>query len=156
MKKIITTFLIIFSFSCLLFSFQHAAVCSAATNAGTLFNKGLEATGEGAGYETTGNSTDINQRVAQVIQILLSFVGVLLLVLLIYGGVKWLKSSGRDDEIQKSKKIIENAIIGIIVVVAAYAITAYVGSLLAPISTGGGGAETERTYGNPDDFDYAG
>jgi len=66
----------------------------------------------------------------QVISLVLSFVGVIFLGLMIYAGIMWMTSSGNQEAVTKSKDLITNAIIGIVVVFAAYAITAFLGSQL--------------------------
>jgi hypothetical protein len=41
-------------------------------------------------------------------------------------------AAGNEEQVGKSKKIMTSAIVGLIIVVAAYAITASIGSYLAP------------------------
>lgn len=62
------------------------------------------------------------------IKIILTLLGIVFLVLMIYGGFKWMKASGREADVEAAKKIIENAMIGLIIVISAYALTAYIGS----------------------------
>ena len=66
-----------------------------------------------------------------IIGVILSFVGVVFLLLTIYGGYLWMTASGNEEQVQKAKKIIRNSIIGLLIVFAAYAITAFVGSVLS-------------------------
>lgn len=54
---------------------------------------------------------------------LLTFLGVILLGLMIYGGYKWMLARGNEQEVEAAKNTIRNAIIGLIVVLGAYAIT---------------------------------
>lgn len=74
--------------------------------------------------------TSIPQAIGKVIGAGLSLIGVLFLILMIYGGFRWMIARGNDTEIEKAKHLIEAAITGLIIVVAAYALTAYVGSIL--------------------------
>jgi len=71
-------------------------------------------------------SKDPVQIVGAVIKILLSFLGVIFLVLLIYGGYLWMTARGEEALAKKAKDIIKNAIIGLVIVLAAYAITNFV------------------------------
>jgi hypothetical protein len=73
---------------------------------------------------------DISKTIGKVVGVGLSFVGVLFLALLIYGGFTWMFARGNQQDVQKAKDIMEAAVIGLIIVMAAYAITAYVGSVL--------------------------
>ena len=60
------------------------------------------------------------------IQTALSLVGIIFLILMIYAGYLWLTAQGEDAQIDKSKKIIKSTIIGLFLVMSAYAITALV------------------------------
>lgn len=89
-------------------------------------NSGLNDTAGayGAGYTTTAvtNST-IFAKIGSYIQIILSFIGVLFLILMIYGGYVWMMARGDEQSVTKAQGIIKNSIIGIIIVLMAYAIT---------------------------------
>lgn len=61
--------------------------------------------------------------------------GVLLLVYLIFAGFLWMTSSG-DEGVKKAKSMIQNAIIGLIIIVSAFAISNFVlGSLVKVTAT---------------------
>lgn len=94
---------------------------------------GLKETGgdQGAGYVSTNLATSLPGLIGRIIGILLGFIGVIFLGLMIYGGVTWMMARGNESEVDKAKKIIEQSIIGLIIVLAAYAITYFVGSVLS-------------------------
>lgn len=75
---------------------------------------------DGAGYQTNANPETL---IGQVIRVIVSFVGVIFLVLMIYGGYMWMTARGNDQQVEKAKNLITAAIIGLIIVLAAYAIT---------------------------------
>jgi hypothetical protein len=78
--------------------------------------------------------------VAQIIRIILGFLGIIFIVLIIYAGLLWMTSAGNEDKIEKAKKIISAAIIGVVIIFLAYAITAFVFNILLDatgISEGG-------------------
>jgi len=94
---------------------------------------GLLDTGNSAGYiglEATGRTPA--ETAGLFIGILLGFIGVIFLGLIIYGGFTWMMARGNQAEVDKAKRMIESAVIGLIVVLAAYAITFFVGQALAP------------------------
>jgi hypothetical protein len=70
-------------------------------------------------------------KTGQIIGIVLSFIGVLFLGLMIYAGILWMTAAGNDQQITQSKTLLVNATIGIIIVFAAYAITAFLGNKFA-------------------------
>lgn len=83
----------------------------------------------GAGYNTTSETT-LPERIGQIVQIVLSFLGVIFLILMIYGGYTWMTARGNEQEVEKAKSLIKNAVIGLIIVLAAYAVTKFVYSSL--------------------------
>ncbi len=119
-NKKIKLFLFFFAF---LF-FLVPITASAQLNLGDAFGDPLEEVGEGGGYDTDQDS--VIPIVQVVIQALLSLLGVIFLILVIYGGILWMTASGNEDQIAKSKKILSAAIIGLIIVVSAYAISWFV------------------------------
>jgi TRAP-type C4-dicarboxylate transport system permease small subunit len=115
MKKII----ILFVFLALNFIFLLQK-----TEANTQFNAGLKKTGSNIGYDTkTKADTVLSNKIGLVIKTLLSIMGTIFLAFMIYGGVIWMNAQGNESEITKAQGIIKNTIIGIIIVLAAYAIT---------------------------------
>jgi cbb3-type cytochrome oxidase subunit 3 len=58
---------------------------------------------------------------------LLAFLGVIMLVLMIYGGLTWMLSRGDSKKVDTAKGTISSAIIGLIIIMAAYVLTAYLG-----------------------------
>ena len=81
------------------------------------------------------SATDPRVRVGQIIGIILSFIGIIFLVLMIYAGITWMTAAGNDQQVSKAKDLMINAIIGLIIVFAAYAITAYIGNILTNSGT---------------------
>ena len=82
-------------------------------------------------------TTVLAEGVAQIIQVALSLLGVLLIVLILYAGFLWMTAAGSEEKISKAKKIIGAAIIGLAIILSAYLITAFVISQLID-ATGAG------------------
>ncbi|MCX6794994.1 MAG: hypothetical protein NTY31_03375 [Candidatus Falkowbacteria bacterium] len=81
----------------------------------------------------TGNtygSDFLATKAGLIIGVILSFVGVLFLILMIYAGILWMTASGNDEQIKKAKGLLVNAAIGIIIVFSAYALTTFLGTQL--------------------------
>jgi len=85
---------------------------------------GLQSFASDIGYDT--EDTDINQKISSTLNILYSFLGVIFIVLIIYGGVLWMTDQGNAKHKEKAKQVITEAIAGLVIVVAAYAITRFV------------------------------
>ncbi|TAN33490.1 hypothetical protein EPN28_01600 [Patescibacteria group bacterium] len=80
---------------------------------------------------------DIRVIAARIIRIALSLIGMVLVVLILYGGFLWMTAGGNDEQIGKAKKVIINAIVGLIIIMASYAIVLFVMKMLG-IGAGGG------------------
>lgn len=64
--------------------------------------------------------------IGRIIQIALSFLGVISLLLIMYAGFLWMTSAGDDDKISQAKKILQNAIIGLVIILSSWAITTFI------------------------------
>ncbi len=61
-----------------------------------------------------------------IILIILSLIGIVFVIFIIYAGYLWMTASGNEQKVDKSKEILRQAIIGLIVVFGAYAIAYFV------------------------------
>lgn len=91
----------------------------------------------GAATELPGTGSDSTQTlqtiVGNVIKTALTLLGSIFLVLIIYGGFVWLLARGRDEEVQRAQKIIETSVIGLLVIVVAYAISRFVFDIILEV-----------------------
>jgi cbb3-type cytochrome oxidase subunit 3 len=69
--------------------------------------------------------------IGSVVGAILSFVGLLFFILIIYGGLTWMTAAGNQQQIDKAKSLITSAVIGLIIVMAAYALTSFIGTALS-------------------------
>lgn len=83
---------------------------------------GLEATADAAGLKQAPLPTVIGT----IIGYALSFIGIIFLLLMIYGGILWMTSYGNEQKVTKAKDLIIGAVIGLVIVLAAYAITNFI------------------------------
>ena len=63
---------------------------------------------------------------ANVINILLGMLGVVAVIIILYGGFLWMTAAGNDDNVGKAKQILGAGVIGLLIVLAAYAISIYI------------------------------
>ncbi|PIZ71709.1 hypothetical protein COY07_04480 [Candidatus Peregrinibacteria bacterium CG_4_10_14_0_2_um_filter_43_11] len=71
---------------------------------------------------TTGNIAAIVGTITNVMRFALGFLGIIAMVMLIYGGMLLIISYTNEELAQKAKKIITNSLIGIVIILIAYAI----------------------------------
>ncbi len=116
-----------------------------------LSNFVLAATGPEIGLnyaEGTGlsNSQDIRVTIAKIIRIIIGFLGIIAVSLIMYAGWLWMTSEGNEEKIAQAKKTLTNAVIGLLIILAAFAIVSFILNKLMGIVDGnvagppGGGA----------------
>lgn len=87
-----------------------------------------EAYGEGYTTKAPGVATILGT----IIGALLSLLGVVFFALMVYGGVLWMTARGESEQLKKAKDVIITAITGLIIVMAAYAITYFIMESVTP------------------------
>ncbi len=63
---------------------------------------------------------------ANIIKIALGFLGILSVCLILFGGFKWMTAAGNDDRVSEAKKLLLAAIVGLIIIVSAFALSTFV------------------------------
>ena len=79
--------------------------------------------------------------VGRIIQIILSFLGVIALILIMYAGFVWMSSNGDEDKITSAKTILKNAVIGLVIVLLSWTIATFI---LSKLSAAVGGTSTNE------------
>ncbi len=69
---------------------------------------------------------DLKVMINNVIKIALGFLGLIATSIILLGGFKWMTSQGNTDKVDEAKKLLKAGIVGLIIIFAAYAITAFV------------------------------
>jgi hypothetical protein len=91
----------------------------------------LNDTGRTAGV----GDADLTVIVGNIINIVLGFLGIVLLFYLLLAGWTWMSAGGDSKKVDEAKTMIRNAIIGLVIIVASYAIANFVIGQLANITT---------------------
>jgi len=77
---------------------------------------------------------DLPQLIGNIINVVLGFMGIILLGYLLYAGFLWMTSGGEDKKVDQAKTMIRNAIVGLVIIVASVAISNFVLNSLAQVS----------------------
>jgi hypothetical protein len=83
--------------------------------------------------DATGLGTDsgLEETIGNIINIVIGFLGIVAVVIVLLGGFKWMTAGGNDEKVAEAKKLLIAGVIGLAIVLSAYAITSFViGSLL--------------------------
>ena len=127
-KKKIFSFALLLSFSALFFIFgggvSETQAQSRMGNPSPLYNSQTGISEIGAVYG--GRQPEDTRIVAtKIIQWALGFLGLIFLLLIIFAGFKWMTSGGNEEEVKKAQALMKNAVIGLIIILAAWSLTYY-------------------------------
>lgn len=86
--------------------------------------------------ETNLQSTSLPVALSRVVRIVLTFLGLIAVVIIVIGGFQWMTSGGNEEKIGGAKKLMGAGIIGLIIIVLAYAIASFVLSSVNTIVNG--------------------
>lgn len=75
---------------------------------------------KGANYAP---ATDPRYTVAFIIRIVLTTLGIVFLVVILYAGFTLMTAGGNEEKIEKSRKLLIRSVIGLMIIFAAYSIT---------------------------------
>ncbi len=97
----------------------------------------------GAGnLKTVGDTAKITSNVTlpvligNLIRTFIGLLGIIFLLLTVYAGFLWLTAQGDEKKVEHAKGLLKNAVIGLVIIAAAYAISAFVVNALAHVAGG--------------------
>lgn len=91
-------------------------------NQQTIINT-LNNAGSLSGYDVKKSLTDV---IGNVILAVITLIGVIFVVLIVYAGFKWMLAQGEEQKVKEAVGLITNSIIGLAIILAAYAIAYFV------------------------------
>lgn len=122
-KKVIIISLMMVAFFCSLCLTAKQVQAQVATS---VIGEGVQTIAEPLGLP----KTDIRMIVARIIRAALSLLGIITVVLIMYGGYVWMTAGGNEEQIGRARKILVNAVIGLLIILSAYAIVLFVMKML--------------------------
>ena len=94
---------------------------------------GLAVTRSHAGYG--GSTASITLIAGRILQAGLALIGIAFLIMMLYGGILWLTAGGEKGNVEKASRLLRNAVIGTVVIVASYSLASYlIGALTAVLN----------------------
>ncbi len=93
----------------------------------------------GLSYATaTGlTTTDIRTVIARIISYFLGLLGLIALLLILYAGFTWMTAGGNEEKVSQAKRILTQAVIGLVIIMSAFAITQFVIGAITEGTLGG-------------------
>lgn len=84
-------------------------------------------TGYAANLDLQGTGgTDIRVFIVNIVRFFLTFVGIIAVIMIMYGGFIWMTSAGDASKVDRAKRILISASIGLIITLSAFAIVTFV------------------------------
>lgn len=69
---------------------------------------------------------DPRDTVASLIRVVMGFLGTIAVLLILFGGFKWMMAQGNQDKVDEAKKLLIAGVVGLIIILSAYGIATYV------------------------------
>jgi hypothetical protein len=123
------------------FTILKTKICNASVLSGDVLKEMIEHRskfGDKSGIGAGTSPPTLAEIVATGISAFLSILAVVFVILIILAGYNWMTARGDEQKVTKAKDTIQRAIIGLIIIIAAYAITRFV---FMRLPGGGGGAD---------------
>ena len=83
-------------------------------------------TGLNYGTATGLGTRDIREGAMAIVSVLLGFLGIVAIIIILYGGFVWLTAAGNEEKVAQAKKIISAGIIGLVIIFVSYALATFV------------------------------
>ncbi|MBT4121017.1 MAG: hypothetical protein HOD54_03170 [Candidatus Magasanikbacteria bacterium] len=82
----------------------------------------------GIGYadETGLGKEDVRTTIASIINVALGLLGIVAVVIVLWGGFRWMTAGGNEEKVGEARKIIFSGVIGLAIILSAYAIARFV------------------------------
>lgn len=95
------------------------------------------------GMDHVGNSAlgnvDPRDMAIRILNIMMTFLGMIAVLIILLGGFKWMTAAGNDDKVAEAKKLLAAGIIGLIIIFASYGIALFVINQMLAVSNQAGG-----------------
>lgn len=91
------------------------------------------------------NSDTVYDTVKTIINVLLFIVGIIAVIMIIWGGISYVLSAGAADKAKKARDTIVYSVVGLVVAIIAFAIVQFVFSSLGGGNSGGSGSPSQYT-----------
>jgi len=83
-----------------------------------------------------GGVTDPRIIVVHIIKAFLEFIGIIFLILIIAAGFKYMTAQGNEENIKQAVNQIKRAVIGLVIIMAAFSITSFLTDCILDITVG--------------------
>lgn len=79
---------------------------------------------------------DVRSTISGVIRAFMGLLGIVAVIIILLGGLKWMTAAGNEEKVAEAKKLIISGIIGLVIIMMAYAIANFVINAIVNGTTG--------------------
>ncbi|MEI7452387.1 MAG: pilin [Candidatus Falkowbacteria bacterium] len=95
---------------------------------------GMDTVGSVSYGTTQSGATDVRTIAARIINVTLSLLAIIVVSLIIFSGYQWMTAGGDEKVIDTAKSRMSNAVIGLVIVLAAWGISTFVMSTVLNVA----------------------
>lgn len=85
----------------------------------------------GQAGEIYSQNDSLEEKIGNVVKVVLGTLGTIFIILIVVSGYTWMTSGGNEEKVKKARANIKSSIIGLVVVLAAYAVSLFLASYFA-------------------------
>jgi len=78
------------------------------------------------GLDLANQNSDPRIIAVNIVKYLMTFLGIIAVVIILLGGFKWMTAAGNEDKVDEAKKLIIAGCIGLVIILAAFMIVQFV------------------------------
>lgn len=90
---------------------------------------------ESIGSKLGLGEADLKETVLNILNLVLGLLSLVAVIMIIIGGFTWLTAGGNEEKVDRAKKIISAAVIGLIIVLLAWAVVIFVAKTTSNVTT---------------------
>ncbi|PJE75933.1 hypothetical protein COV04_02135 [Candidatus Uhrbacteria bacterium CG10_big_fil_rev_8_21_14_0_10_48_11] len=79
---------------------------------------------------------DVRVVIARIVRVLLGFLGIVAVLIVLYGGFQWMTAAGNEERVSSARATLTAGLIGLIIILSAYAIASYIINTILETTTG--------------------
>jgi len=88
---------------------------------------------QGLGFDYAQNigggafgTADLRDTIVSLVNVLLGFLGIIAVIIILWGGFKWMTAAGNEEQVGEARNMIIAGIIGLAIIIASFAISKFV------------------------------
>jgi len=103
-----------------------------------------------------GGEQDIRVIIVKIIRFALGFLGLLAVIITLYGGFVYMTSAGNQEKVLQARRILINGLIGLVIIMFSYAIVSFIINKLTDIVNGPGSGGSNYACSTPGECNGSG